>query len=246
MVNTSAPPDLSSPPRSLAGHLVLILGALGRRFERLTCPVKSFFVRSFLASTLWVLSLLLLASCTSFVGPQVKADPCSNVDWFEVGRLDALVGAPAETSLALQRCQSTAPDKVTPNAMEFYVAGWNRGLISYCTPEHAFNEGRRQREYQQICPAHVERAFLERYEAGRQLSRLERESEANERKIEILANEIRALESPGILDDALRRTGQLPKRSSTGRGRLDEMRRELAELKNRNATLNAEIRRLEL
>lgn len=187
-----------------------------------------------------------LASCASLVGPKVKTDPCSNVDWFEVGRLDALVGAPAETSLALQRCQKTAPELVTPEAMEFYVAGWNRGLVAYCTPEHAFNEGRRQREYQQICPAHVERAFLERYEAGRQLAGLEREVESNERKIEILANEIRALESPGILDDALRRTGQLPQRNATARSRLDEMRRELANLKSRNISVNAEIRRLEL
>jgi len=199
----------------------------------------------------WLLTLaalLVLTSCTSMVGPRVKADPCANVDWFEVGRLDALVGAPAENSLALQRCLSTAPEKVTPNAMEFYVAGWNRGLISYCTPEHASVPGRRQRDYQQICPSHLERAFLERYEAGRQLAVLEREAEANERKIEILANEIRALESPGILDDALRRTGQLANspRTSTPRSRLDDMRRELAELKSRTATLNSEIRRLEL
>jgi predicted nucleic acid-binding Zn-ribbon protein len=77
---------------------------------------------------------------------------------------------------------------------------------------------------------------------------LEREAEANERKIEILANEIRALESPGILDDALRRTGQLANstRNSTPRSRLDEMRRELVELKSRTTSLNSEIRRLEL
>ncbi|MBK7891439.1 MAG: DUF2799 domain-containing protein [Bdellovibrionales bacterium] len=119
--------------------------------------------------------------------PTVTGDPCAQADWFEVGRLDGLQGIQEETSAYVGRCRRFLNE-------ELYLAGWNRGLVDFCTPERAFDTGRSGLDYTNgICPPHAEPTFLRAFAKGRELLKIERENADLESQIDRLR---RLLDSP--------------------------------------------------
>jgi hypothetical protein len=55
---------------------------------------------------------------------------------------------------------------------EAYRRGYQQGLAAYCTPSGGFDAGKQGLDYDGICPADVERAFLEEYYLGARLFEL--------------------------------------------------------------------------
>lgn len=140
----------------------------------------------------------------SLSGPSVSGDPCQNADWFEVGRVDGLSGIPLHTSGYVGRCISRG---VQVNE-ELYFAGWQRGLIDYCTPERAFDAGHNGESYAGICPKNLEPIFLKRFDVGRKIHDLESENARLEKEVDRKVLELETLSgtsTESILGDALAR-----------------------------------------
>lgn len=52
---------------------------------------------------------------------------------------------------------------------ELYFEGRDKGVLRYCTPENAFQEGRKGRQYHNACPADLEYDFLNAHELGKRI-----------------------------------------------------------------------------
>lgn len=217
-------------------------------------PSKSLFCT--LAGVL-LLFLVGLIGCQSIPGatqaigainsPKVSGDPCRNADWFEVGRVDGLTGVPMGNSTYMGRCQSLGIEV----SEELYTAGWNRGLVDYCTPDRAFDAGRSGESYNHVCPAHLEAAFLKRFKLGTQISKIEKRNLALEQEVDRKLEELATLDKSatagrGILNDALTR---LPE--AVGNDNIDRQQREsvlkneIEQLRSTHAKNELAIRELE-
>lgn len=185
-------------------------------------------------------AMMSAAACTSVVrvgDPSVTGDPCSNADWFEVGRLDGINGIHPENSKYAGSCKAQGKGY----DIELYTGGWNRGLVEYCTPERGFDAGRAGEEYAGICPSHVEAKFLERYKVGQKISEIERENARIDRELGRRENEVQ--QTTSILDDALARLpGFDPAPSEDRRKKLQA---EIDDLKAKRAQNDDQIRSLE-
>lgn len=104
---------------------------------------------------------LLLAGCAS-----MSEDECRHADWYEQGLRDGQRG----TSLSRIESHREACGKIgiAPDFSR-YQAGHQTGIRSYCTPANGMRQGREGHSYQRSCPAQLEPAFLERYQAGRRV-----------------------------------------------------------------------------
>jgi hypothetical protein len=147
-----------------------------------------------------------LASIKRIRNPAVSGDPCGHADWFEVGRVDGLSGITMDHSTYIGRCESKGSVVDRP----IYSAGWQRGLLEYCTPERGFDAGRSGQDYQGICPPHVEEAFLKRFKIGAEIAKLERKNAEIERQVDAKLRELESNRSQtpapatSVLTDALK------------------------------------------
>ncbi len=147
-----------------------------------------------------------LASIKRIRNPAVSGDPCGHADWFEVGRIDGLSGVEIDHSAYLGRCEANG----TKVDRELYGAGWQRGLLEYCTPERGFDAGRSGQDYKGICPSHVEEAFLKRFKTGAKIAELERKNSEIERQVDAKLRQLESLgrvpaeTAPSVLSDALK------------------------------------------
>ncbi len=185
--------------------------------------------------------------------PTVSGDPCKNADWFEVGRIDGLNGIPSANSTYVGRCKANG---VSPN-LELYTAGFERGLIDYCTPERAYDAGRAGESYNGVCPKNLEAKFLKRFKVGTEIAVLEKKNAALEGQVDIKLSELAAIDgvtSAGeprdrstILDDALSRTPadaspELSEKKTTLQSEIRKLRDDLA----RNENMIQELERTSL
>lgn len=152
--------------------------------------------------------------------PAVSSDPCIQADWFEVGRLDGLQGISEENSVYIGRCRRSFNE-------ELYLAGWNRGLVEFCTPERAFDVGRSGLDYKDgTCPPQAEPVFLRAFATGKEILTIERENSELESQIDRLR---RLLDSP----------------ETTGMQLVPQVSRDLQQLRNRRAKNELLVRTLE-
>lgn len=163
--------------------------------------------------------------------PSVTGDPCRNADWFEVGRVDGLSGVPLGTSLYAERCRAQG---IVVND-ELYTAGWQRGLIFYCTPDRGYDAGRAGEVYAGICPENLEPEFLERFNFGARIAKLERENQVIEQDIERRRAELERLEVTSAESEKSYSNGALARR----------LQSELNALRDALAKSGFEIRELE-
>lgn len=151
-----------------------------------------------------------LASIKRIRNPAVTGDPCGHADWFEIGRIDGLSGIEIHHSTYLGRCEARG----TTADRELYGAGWQRGLLEYCTPERGFDAGRSGQDYQGICPPHVEEAFLKRFKTGAKIAELERKNLEIERQVDAKLRQMESLgrasaaPTPSVLSDALKNASE--------------------------------------
>lgn len=104
-------------------------------------------------------STLLAGSCAT-----LSEDQCLTGDWQGIGYADGADGhTPARFGDHVKAC---AKYQVTPD-QSLYMAGREKGLPIYCTPERGFHVGRQGQTYAGVCPAPLERRFLSGYDDGR-------------------------------------------------------------------------------
>lgn len=215
--------------------------------------MRSFEFQSFTSTFLTLFFGLSLLGCETIGqslgrvrNPAVSGDPCGHADWFEVGRVDGLSGVNQEHSAYVGRCLSRGGTI----DVELYQAGWQKGLLEYCTPERGFDAGRSGAEYSGVCPAHMEAAFLQRFKVGAKIAALERKNAEIEAQIDarllLLSQRPQQSQSPdatsstsngSILSDALRRQAASDQKL--------QIEKELQDLRDLRARNDLTIRELE-
>jgi hypothetical protein len=94
---------------------------------------------------------------------------CLIADWETVGYQDGAQGRPTE-GIARHR-KACAKHGVAP-VLATYLAGWNDGVLRYCTVQNGFKSGSAGRSYAGVCPADVEEDFLVAFSDGTTLHHL--------------------------------------------------------------------------
>jgi hypothetical protein len=108
------------------------------------------------------ISLLALAGCSA----TMSRDECKAVDWRTVGYEDGVAGQPGDR--IGQHRKACAEYGVAPD-LDAYQAGRTAGLREFCQPHNGYRSGVEGRSYYGSCPADLAPAFVEAYDAGREL-----------------------------------------------------------------------------
>jgi hypothetical protein len=173
----------------------------------------------------------LVAGCSG-----MSEQACVTADWHTVGFEDGTVGR-SEANIARYR-NACSDHGVAPN-LEAYRAGHADGVQVYCRESNGFPVGYSGAQYQGVCPADLEAAFVAEYNQGRHLHTLESalagvdaRIAANYRSQENIKQELTTIAAKMIAAD-----------TSTEQ-RLAMVTR-TAELGRRHGELNAEIQQLE-
>lgn len=111
-----------------------------------------------------VLVTLLVALCAGCAS--LSESECRSGDWGGLGYRDGAAGF--QRTILDSHDKACAKAGVKPDANAWY-AGYERGNAAYCTPQRGLDEGINGVSYRDLCPSHLEPAFLERYNAGRQV-----------------------------------------------------------------------------
>jgi hypothetical protein len=135
-----------------------------------------------------------LGSCAT-----LDADQCRAGDWNQIGYRDGADGAGAE--ILAQHEKACAEYGIRPDA-KVWRAGYDRGVLVYCTPENGLEAGIRNATYRGQCPANLEPAFLQRYGMGREVWKARSFIASIDRDIASITNELRR----GDLTQAQRNT----------------------------------------
>jgi hypothetical protein len=186
-----------------------------------------------------LLTLCLIGSGCS----TMSQDECMVADWQLIGREDGAAGRDA--SYIGNRRKACSEYGVVPDLAE-YKKGYEDGLNIYCDEYNGFKQGEQGVTYNGACPAHLEPAFLNGYNEGREIyllkSRINQAKSSiskNENNLKDLDKDIKVLEDGLIADET-----------------TSDMRRELLEdlkekqeqhgsLETENKTLVVEAARLE-
>jgi outer membrane murein-binding lipoprotein Lpp len=105
-----------------------------------------------------IVSLVMLSGCAS-----LSERECLEGDWFKIGVRDGQRGYRVDRlDTHEQACAKygVASDEQT------YFAGHAEGLLDYCQPQNGYREGFAERDYDFVCPIHMEKAFLREYAKG--------------------------------------------------------------------------------
>lgn len=109
------------------------------------------------------LALLLVAGCASTEPTIATKIQCAGANWVTVGLADGMAGRNAGY-IAVHR-DHCAAHNVVPDVAA-YETGYIKGVIAYCTKERGYDEGGKNRVYQNTCPDELEGPFLEGYAQG--------------------------------------------------------------------------------
>lgn len=116
----------------------------------------------------------------------MSRDECRQGDWLGVGQRDGAEGhPPSRIERHAEACSSFG---IAANAAA-YRAGWDRGILLYCTPQNGFETGRRNESYHGLCPAATAGAFLEGRRVGERLGSVERRVTSAEQRLRNLSSE---------------------------------------------------------
>lgn len=120
---------------------------------------RRIFVRAVIIATL----LTALSSCAI-----MSKKDCLQGHWQQAGYHDAISGhAKSRFELRNKACakHAIASDQTS------YLQGYQRGVTTYCQPDHAIEAGTRNHDYRDICPAELQLDFLTHYVQGLKVAR---------------------------------------------------------------------------
>lgn len=111
-------------------------------------PFTPLAMRSFRCFLL--LLAVLLAGCES-----LSPAECATADWRQLGVQD---GSRGRSDRAADYYESCAKAGISVN-VAIYREGRNQGLVNYCQPANALNEGLAGNSYEGVCPAPMDQSF---------------------------------------------------------------------------------------
>ena len=140
------------------------------------------------------LRILLAALAVATAGcATLNENQCRGGDWAQIGYQDGAVGNAAD--IFMQHDKACREYGVVPNPGP-WKAGYDRGVLVYCTPEKGFEEGTRNATYKGVCPAHLEPGFLARYGIGREVWKARDYLASVDRDIRDLEGDLRKTDLP--------------------------------------------------
>jgi Protein of unknown function (DUF2799) len=108
-------------------------------------------------------AMLLVAACATTEPTIATKIQCAGADWALIGFADGAAGRNAGY-IAVHRdncgAHNIVPDLAT------YEKGYIKGVMAYCTKERGYEEGGKNRVYQNTCPDELEGTFMEGYTEG--------------------------------------------------------------------------------
>ena len=147
-----------------------------------------------------LLAIVLLGGCATLSESQ-----CAANDWHTVGHSDGVSGQ--DSSRLLKHQNACMKHGVTPDREE-YMAGWEEGVVRYCTPDNGFQQGQRGSSYRNVCPNDLEPGFHEAYLAGRELhlaqaeiTRMQRSMVSKSKQLENIERDLREAETRLVASD---------------------------------------------
>ncbi len=152
--------------------------------------------------TLTLILTSALAACAT-----MRPEECMVADWYLIGEMDAREGrTPAHLANRAKDCSEAG----YPADEASWYAGWEEGLLHFCTRERGYRFGLDGQRYESTCPGALEPDFLFGYELGRQTHAADGEVERLRRRLDEADRQLRK----GLEDDSLDREA------------LDQLRRE--------------------
>ena len=129
--------------------------------------------------------VLLFAACTHT--QHTASGGCQELDWYELGRQDGTQGSQATRRSVAAVCDES--DQSLSEAL--YNNGFDAGVSQYCAPQNGFELGRSgQPIVAGVCPNLQQEEFVQRYEQGQRFTRLEKQSQDIERRIQSLESHL--------------------------------------------------------
>lgn len=140
---------------------------------------------------LWAGSALILVALGSAGCASMSKSECDAVDWKTVGYEDGAAGRSGDHIAEHRR--ACAKYGVKPD-LSLYQTGREQGLREYCRSQNGYELGVHGGLYNGICPAELEGAFVEAYEAGRHLYTLESRAAAAANRLDATHRELEHIE----------------------------------------------------
>jgi len=161
-----------------------------------------------LVSGLAVAALVFVSGCAS-----MSKSECVSADWFQRGLADGQSGqSPAYLESHREAC---AEVNVRPDAAR-WQAGWQQGVVLYCTPNAAWSAGVSNQPYRGVCAGLDEGTFLRYHRAGQLVYRARYDLNQNQNLISKLEDQLRR----SSRDDERRRLRDELHRAESERNRL--------------------------
>ena len=148
-------------------------------------------------------SLILLIPLTACAS--LSEDECRAGDWATIGFEDGAQGRDA--AYVGEHREACAEYGIAPD-LNAWLAGRERGLLSYCTVDRAYSLGRSGRPVANVCPATLTRQLDAANYRGQEYRRLSDEIRALEREIDEYEDGLAALDRDADGADVLARSLQ--------------------------------------
>lgn len=142
-------------------------------------------LRGVAARASWAMAVAAVVTLTGCA--TLSEQECKTADWGRLGYQDGAAGH-SESRLAshAEACQKIG---IRPNA-QLWRAGWDQGVLTYCTPRVGWREGLAGRGYEGVCRGRNEDAFLHAFNLGTDIHRLQARIDSNARDINRLERQL--------------------------------------------------------
>lgn len=134
-----------------------------------------------------------LGGCAS-----MSEDACRVADWGRIGYQDGAKGYSDER--LSEHAEACGKIGIRPDTRQ-WRAGWDNGVLTYCTPQVGWREGSAGRGYNGVCRGRGEAAFLSAYQPASEIHRLNSRIEQNHSELRRLQGQL----SSAPNDEARRR-----------------------------------------
>jgi hypothetical protein len=128
-------------------------------------------------------TMALLAGCSS-----MSKSECERADWQRRGSEDGRAGYPS--NYIAEHREACGKVGIQPDEARWRV-GWSQGIVSYCTPDSAWNSGVNNRTYYGVCADLNEATFLRYHRAGQLVYRARQELNQTQTRMSKLEEDLK-------------------------------------------------------
>ncbi len=178
-----------------------------------------------------ILASLLVGSSCGTVEITEKKFSCNQLDWFEIGRSDGLLGM---NSMAYEN-KKTNCEGFTNQEHEKYVNGWYSGVDQFCTTQQGFAFGRTGGKYSNICPTAKEPSFLKSYRKGLKVFLYEKDNQKITDELQKIADQAQIAEGRGT-SSLIQKMTELETRLELNKALISKIQNEISESLSKSQT----------